>query len=447
MRSGLPYIVLLLSLIFFFVTERFDLVEATNADHRTPVTFWGYSLPAQTMTALKGRFEARNPDIRVEIQTVPWENLQEKTLWAIASNANVPDLVVCSSEWMGGLANSGALQPMDDENIISPSILERYFPKVLDIYKYPYIDREHPDQKGSLRQYGIPLDLDMMLIFYRADLIDPVIKDLGWTDFPESWENFEKLGLEIRRRSPGASGEHLLYLDPDDPVPMSMAFLPSSGGRFLNTDLTKAIFNSPEGVAAFEFFARLLKEDIALRWERSTMEDPLVLYKTNRALANIAGPWYTKYLQSRSPEQAGKWRVALFPRREPGFPTCGLGGACLAMPFNAPHKREARLLIEFIASDDFALEYFDRVGSPPPQRNTWSNPVFSDSHAYFGGQKVYEVARAALETAVPLALMPSSEVTKGPVRRAMRDIAVNDEDPVTRLNRAVERANEILRSR
>lgn len=444
MRGGLPYVVLLVSLVFYFVTERFDLALVAATDHRTPVTFWGYSLPAQTMTRLKGRFEANHPDVRLEIQTVPWQSLQEKTLWAIAANANVPDLVVCSSEWVGGLANSGGLQPMDE--IVSEEFLDRYFASVLDIYKYPHVDRSRPGEHGPLRQYGIPLDLDMMLVFYRADRVHPVMEELAMDVFPETWDAFERLARAVRDNSPQPGYEHLLYLDPDDPVPMSMAFLPASGGRFLTPDRSRAVFNSPEGTAAFEFFGRLLQNDMALRWERSTMENPLVLFKTGRALANIAGPWYTKNLEYNLPEQAGRWRVALFPSRERGLPTSGLGGACLAMPHNAPHKEEARLLLEFIASDEFALEYFRSVGSPPPQKSAWTAPVFSEPHPYFGGQEVYTLVRRALDTAVPLALMPSSEVTKGPVRRAMRDIAVNRADPQATLDRAVETADDILRT-
>ncbi len=447
MRKGLPYLVLLVALIFYFVTERMDWLIESRADHRTPVRFWAFSMPARTMNELRERFYIRNPDIRVEVQTVPWESLQQKTLWAIAANANVPDLVVGSSEWLGGLANSGGLEPL--ENHLPASFFQRYYPNVLGIYRFPRVDRDKPGVRGVPTQYGLPLDLDLMMIFYRADLLDPVMKDAGIPRFPETWEEFERLAAEVRRRTQtGPQGRHLLYLDPVDPVPMSMAFLPSSGGTFLDKAMNRSTLTSPEATAAFEFFGRLLNSGEALRWERTTMEDPLVLYKTDRVIANIAGPWYTEYLKGRSPEQAGKWRVAHFPRRTPGLPSSGLGGACVAMPHNAPNKKAAIKLLEFIAEDQFAMEYFRRVGSPPPQMGPWkSQPEFAAPLPYFGGQRVYEVVRGAIETAVPMQLMPSSEITKGPVREAMRTVSERPGETTEILRRAAVRTDEILESR
>jgi ABC-type glycerol-3-phosphate transport system substrate-binding protein len=447
MKSIWPYLVLVGCLGFFFATERLDLFRLTQGDHRTVVSFWAFAIPARTMEDLKGEFEIRHPDIRIEVQTVAWESMQEKVLWAIAANANVPDVIVGSSEWSGGLVQSGGLLPLDGGGGFDAGFYDAFYPNALECYRFPEIDRNRPGWRGSPRQYGIPLDLDLMMIFYRADLLDPVMAEAGFEAMPGDWAGFERLAAEVRARAPKDTRQrHLLYLDPDDAVPLGMAFLPASGATFLNPDYTAATFNSPEGVAAFEFFGRLLRSSDALRWERKTMEDPLVLYKTDRVMANIAGPWYTKYLEQRSPEQGGKWRAALFPRRTPDEPSCGLGGACLSVPYNAPHPKEALELIRFMSTNHFAIEYSRRVASPPPQKSAWDAPEFSRPIPYFGGQKVYEVVRQALETAKPLQLMPSPEITKGPVKRAMRQISEGDAPAQQVLDKEAADADRILRS-
>jgi hypothetical protein len=99
-----------------------------------------------------------------------------------------------------------------------------------------------------------------------------------------------------------------------------------------------------------------------------------------------------------------------------------------------------------MADNRFALEYFRRVGSPPPQKSAWDDPVFARPIPYFGGQRVYEVVRQALETARPLQLMPSSEITKGPVKRAMHLIAVEGRPAQEVLDREAVEADRILRS-
>ncbi len=416
----LPYAVFLLALVVFFVSQRQE-EKASHTPRRKTVTFWGFSYPAQTMRELKAGFEALHPEVEVEVQTVAWEHLQQKTLWAIAANSNVPDIIVASSEWLGGLVAAGALAPLDED--FEPEFFDRYFSNALKIYQYNEMKEENSLAHTRVRQYGVPLDLDLMLVFYRADILEPFFPKVGLTQFPETWEELVALGRQVHEEFQTSTPPvKLMVLDPEDPVPLSMAFFPAAGAQILDGQLKHPRFNSPEGCAAFAFFYRLLKENCAVRWDRGTMEDPLILFKTNRALVQVSGPWYGKVLERRAPELAGRWRVAKFPRRQPNLPSSALGGACLAIPYNAPHRKEACELIRFIATDEFALAYFKRVGSPPPLRTAWEKPEFSQPVAYFGGQRIYDVIRDAIETAQPSQLLPNTEISRVYLRRALRTI-------------------------
>jgi ABC-type glycerol-3-phosphate transport system substrate-binding protein len=379
----------------------------------------------------------------VQVQTVAWNSLQEKTLWAVAANSNVPDLILGSSEWTGGLANGGALEPLD--NYLSPNFFSQFFPSALGTYKYPLIDRNRPAYRGPLMQYGIPLDLDMMMIFYRSDIINPVLAELGMKEFPTDWENFDRLGEKVfTPRSARGPSQNLLYLDPEDPTPLRMAFLPSSGGMMFSKDFSHATFDSSEAIAALSFMGELIHDHSAKEWNPTTQGDPMELVKSERIAANISGPWYCKMLESRVPEQSGKWRVALFPKRKPEFPSTGLGGSCLAMPYNATNKTGAIELAKFLASKDFAMAYFRRVGSPPPIKYIWDDPEFDQALPYFGGQKVYQVVRQAIDDSRPLQLLPNAQVMKEHVRWAMYEIATRDANPTKTLQLAVKRANTAL---
>lgn len=447
MNRGAPIIVLLFALAFFFYTERSNYFAPDNGETgQSVVRLWAASTPAQTMAELKGEFEELHPDLRLEIQTVAWQSLQEKTLWAVAANSNVPDLVVGSSEWTGGLVNNGALEPLD-ELLGGDEFFSQYFPAALGTYQFPEVWRDRPTIRGSKRQYGIPLDLDMMLIFYRTDAVDPVLQRLGMEEFPTEWEGFKKLGAELHRGyGRRADSPNLLYLDPEDPVPLRMAFLPSSGGMLFNEALTEATFDEPEAAEAFSYFATLLNNGTARMWTRSTMGDPFDLIKQGKVMGQIAGPWFAKVLETRAPEQAGRWRVAPFPSREPHLPTCGLGGSCLIMPYNAPNRDGAVKLAKFMATNRFAMAYFRRVGSPPPQISAWDSPLLDERMPYFGGQRVYQVVRRVIEESRPLQLLPNAEVVKSHVRMALQDIVQGAPvQPV--LDKAVAEANRILQQR
>jgi len=443
MSRWLPYILFLVALVVYVASDLLNKQQEPTKPQETVITFWAFSYPAYTMQELKGLFENENPGLKVEVQTVAWEHLQQKTLWAIAANSNVPDVIVGSSEWLGGLVHAGALAPLDGDEL-DAEFFSRYFPTALQIYQYPEVGSgEAFTSPSRIRQYGVPLDLDLMLSFYRADVLEPLLQKYCSGRFPETWDELLLLGQSVHKEFQTSQPQvRLTVLDPEDPVPMSMAFLPASGAQIIDERRSKPVFQSPEGCAAFSFFYRLLANNCAVRWDRGTMEDPLVLFKTTRALVCFTGPWYGKVLERRAPELTGKWRIAKFPRRQPSFPSSALGGACLAVPRNAPHKQAAMRLIRFMASERFALEYFRRVGSPPPLKTAWNDPLFDRPVAYFGGQKIYQVIRSVIETARPTQLLPNTQITRDYLRRALRAIA--DGAPIQETLERTAREVEIL---
>jgi ABC-type glycerol-3-phosphate transport system substrate-binding protein len=325
---------------------------------------------------------------------------------------------------------------------LDPGFFEGLHPAGVSIYQYPEVSTRG---SGRKRQYGVPLDLDIPLIYYRNDLVKPVMEELGMTEFPQTWEDFLRLGRAFAGRR-NASGQtlHFTALDPEDPVPFQMAVLPASGGRLLSDRLDKAVFNDVAGVEAFGLYRQLLRDGSALRWNRSTEGDPMLAYKTDRAAVTVNGPWLAKYLQSRAPEQSGRWRVALFPRRQRQFPVAGLGGACVAVPYNAPNREAALKLIRFMTTEQFGLAYFRRVGSIPPLKSAWKSPEFHAAEPYFGGQRVQAIVRDAINQSVALQLLPNSEILRGPVRRALSQACDTDRPLTDIAETAVMEINRLL---
>ena len=101
MKRFLPIVVLLFAIGFYAVTEHVSPTKVAASGERKAIQFWCTALPAQVISEFTQRFEQLHPEYKVEIQTVAWNSLQEKTLWAVAAESNVPDLILGSSEWTG----------------------------------------------------------------------------------------------------------------------------------------------------------------------------------------------------------------------------------------------------------------------------------------------------------------------------------------------------------
>jgi maltose-binding protein MalE len=50
-------------------------------------------------------------------------------------------------------------------------------------------------------QYGIPLDLDFKLLFYRKDVYDAAMETLGMTEFPHTTDDFLTLAEEVVKQT------------------------------------------------------------------------------------------------------------------------------------------------------------------------------------------------------------------------------------------------------
>ena len=116
------------------------------------------------------------------------------------------------------------------------------------------------------------------------------------------------------------------------------------------------------------------------------------------------------------------------------------------MPYNAKNKEGAIALAKFLASEEFAVAYFKRVGSPPPLREVWRNTEFDQPSPYFGGKKVYQVVRKAIDDGRPLQLLPNAQVMKQHVRWAMNEIVVRNANATSTLEMAARQANAALGS-
>ena len=59
------------------------------------------------------RFEAENPDIKVEVTTIPFTEYQQRLLTAVQAG-NGPDVSTVDQIWVSPFATAGVLQPLDD---------------------------------------------------------------------------------------------------------------------------------------------------------------------------------------------------------------------------------------------------------------------------------------------------------------------------------------------
>ena len=144
---------------------------------RKELTFWGAGREGDVAAELIRGFEQEHPDIRVNVQKMPFTVAHEKLLTAYAGET-LPDLCQLGNPWVPEFAALDALEPLDDYVASSKEVpLEDYFEGIL------------ASNRVDDTLFGIPWYVDTRLLYYRRDLL----RQAGFDEPPQSWLQWSEM--------------------------------------------------------------------------------------------------------------------------------------------------------------------------------------------------------------------------------------------------------------
>ncbi len=128
------------------------------------MTFWhAYSADSPEVATLDDviipAFEEKYPDVTVESVPVPYDDLHQKLITAVAGD-QLPDLVRADIAWVPELADLGVLVPLSDEMPDFQDLADQTYPGTLatNLWKGTY--------------YGLPLDTNTRVMLYNSTVLD-----------------------------------------------------------------------------------------------------------------------------------------------------------------------------------------------------------------------------------------------------------------------------------
>lgn len=170
---------------------------AASTQAEDTVNFWyHFDNPDNSMAALVEKFEAENPDIRIDAENIPWNSFYDNLYTAIAAGS-APDAATVKMFAQPRLIEMGALEPLDgymadwdgksdiQENLLSLT------------------------QAGDGSSYYLPLKYVVLYLYYRTDLfadagIEPPTSCEEFRDAAVALSNGDTYGFGFR----GGKGGH-----------------------------------------------------------------------------------------------------------------------------------------------------------------------------------------------------------------------------------------------
>ena len=305
----------------------------------------GAESQAQTIIEIGKEFTAQT-GVAIICQAISWGNAHSKYLTSIAGDVS-PDIGTMGLTWGMEFGELGAL--LD---------LRREFPEdVASLESKMFRGLLRSTRVGD-KVYGIPFDLTEQIMYYRLDMV------------PEAPQTWEELLDTLKSLKPQGKG---MILDWGSLEWIGYSpFLWQAGGRFYNSDYTKATLNTPEAARALNYMADLYKNGVP------KTKVPLELgMRTGDYPLAISGNWKIISLTVGVPEIKDKWSIAMLPKGPSGKRTSLLGGRIMAI-FSRSNKKEiAWEFIKFLFKPENQLKMYQATLDTedaylPPNMDTWS---------------------------------------------------------------------------
>lgn len=293
---------------------------------------------SQFQQAAVDRFMEENPDIAVEVTTIPYPEYQQRLLTAV-QGGNAPDIATLDQIWVGAFAQAGAIMDMTDNAAASGLNRDQFFGGAWDS---AVVD-------GAL--YGMPFNVDVwQFSFFNNALFEEAGID------PASISTFEGLRAAAEALTgDGKFGVGLFGHRGEDTVVVVNSFIFSNGGSVLAADGSCALNEAPavEAMTYLQDLAQFAPDGI-LNANSGTMRELFL----NGSLAIEFWPALEQpTLQSSEID----WGFVNGTAPEGMTPVGTFGGWNLAVFESSEHQDAAWRFIEFMVREDVNGDVVDLI--------------------------------------------------------------------------------------
>jgi ABC-type glycerol-3-phosphate transport system substrate-binding protein len=343
--------------------------EIPDPEEPVVVTFasWVY---AEGWQSLADQFQEIHPNITIEFQDVPFEEMHDKLLTQVAAN-NPPDTAYVDASIVVEFASRNALVNLDD--FVTKST-------VIDLDDYVPAFLQSATWEGSL--YALPIDGESTGLFYRTDCFEEAGLDPNQP--PTTWEEFQEYAEILT--DPENNRYGFIVFAPE----AAYYFYPwlwQAGGETLAADGQDVIWDSPEGQRAADFYVNLAQY-APPDFLNSNSWDGRVAFANGDVCMYIAGAWFAGTLTTEFPDAEGLWATAPLPQDERCATT--IAGDHLVIFNDSDNPEAAYKWLEFVsAPENMAILNLGTPENPatllPPRISLLEDPAIFEGRPFMQG--------------------------------------------------------------
>ncbi|CAL9342293.1 hypothetical protein SUDANB145_00290 [Streptomyces sp. enrichment culture] len=343
--------------------------RSSGTSSTTRITFWSALRGSQEVVDAFNRTHDR---VQVDFQQIPSGGQGGYAKLSNAARAgNAPDVATIEYPQVPGYAIDGVARDITD--LVDDRLRRELLPQALGLTTF----------EG--RVFSVPLDIEPMVMHYRADLFDRYGLSPART-----WDEFAEQARTVRRKA----AYRRLVLFPTDGMTQMAAYAWQAGAQWFDTSRgawNLSLADAPSRRVA-GYWQRLIDaDDVFVNAVESRQADAQI--GNGLVLTRLSGAWDAGAQMNARPGQKGQWRIAPLPQWDTARPCVGThGGSTFAVTKDSRHPEAAMEFIAWQVSHPDALrarlssgtssQYPAAPGLVPVGREAFDR-------SYYGGQDIY----------------------------------------------------------
>lgn len=394
-----------------------DDADKTKADPKAlkaDLTWWDTSDPKNEGPAFKQlieRFNAKYPNVKINYQSVPFGEAQNKFKTAAEAKTGAPDILRAEVAWVPEFASLGYLYALDDTTLMKDHA--------------DYLETPMSSGMYEGKTYGVPQVTDSLALLYNKAILEKA----GVTQPPKTWVELKSAAQTIKKKT----GKDGLFINAGGYF--LLPFIYGEGGDLVDPAAKKIVVNSEQNVAGIKIAQDLVKSGAAVKPpSNDSYGTMMTLFKDQKVAMIINGPWEVNNI--RTAEKFGgveNLGIAAVPAgsARAGAP---VGGHNYVIWSGMPQSKAdaATAFVEFMSSAESQAFLAEELGLLPTRKSAYAldnvknNPIIS-------------AFKPVVDAAVARPWIPEGGKFFGPLDQMATEVLVQSKDPKKSLDTCAEK--------
>ncbi len=373
------------------------------------LTWWDTSDPQNEGPAFQeliAKFNQTYPNVKINYQSVPFGEAQNKFKTAAQAKTGAPDILRAEVAWVPEFASLGYLYALDGSELLSD--------------ESDFLETPLASNKYDGKTYGVPQVTDSLALMYNKELLSKA----GVSEPPKTWAELKTVSQTVKEKT-GAEG---VYLNPAGYF--MLPFMYGEGGDLVDTGAKKIVVNSDQNAAGLKIAKDLIDSGAAAKPSANDSYGTMMtLFKEKKVAMIINGPWEVNNVKS-APTFGGLENLGIAPVPAGSARAGGpVGGHNYTIWSGMPQEKvdAAVAFVKYMSSAESQAFLSEKLGLLPTRKSAYQlAPVQNNA--------VVAAFQAVNEAAVGRPWIPEAGQFFGPLDQMATEVLIQNKDPKAALD-------------